>query len=320
MLSSKSTQKSVCTVVFATDSNYLRTFAVALYSTLLHADRNRTIKVVILGNGISAPQKERIERVVQRVRPGTYTEWRALENQLSGMEEIRNLSNTTWARLFIPQILGPDCDRLTYLDCDILVRDDVCQLNDVDLQGATVGVVRDYLVDSLGSRLGGSRVAVPDEFFGLPYFNAGVMVIDLKKFRDQAIPEKVLKVGADNPGKLPNLDQDALNAVLREKWLPLDLRWNVQVLLFRMHTFEDCQHYRNLLAQRPKLAGEAKIVHFVGTPKPWDHWSRIPFTGQWARALLRSGYYQPFEALRWALPWYAKRAFFLLRVKLGLIK
>jgi len=233
------------------------------------------------------------------------------------MEENQNLSSTTWARLFIPQILAPDCDRVTYLDCDILVLDDVCQLHDVDLQGAVVGVVNDYLIDSLGHPFAGSSVAVPNDLFGLPYFNAGIMVIDLKKFKDQEIPDKALKVGAGNPGKLPNLDQDALNAVLFEKWLPLDLRWNVQAWLFQLHTFDECPHYRKLIEQRSQLTREAKIVHFVGTPKPWNYWSTVPFTAEWVHALLHSGYFGPLEAFRWALALYAKRAFYFLRVKLG---
>ncbi len=53
------------------------------------------------------------------------------------------------------------------------------------------------------------------------YFNSGMMLIDLVRWRAKSITQKVLDYINQNPEKLRFHDQDALNAILYNDWLHL---------------------------------------------------------------------------------------------------
>jgi lipopolysaccharide biosynthesis glycosyltransferase len=76
-------------------------------------------------------------------------------------------------------------------------------------------------------------------------FNAGVLVMDLERMRDDAAVAKLLWL-VENCGMN---DQDALNAYVRGDYLALDGCWNA--------------------APRQDVTLGAKIIHFVGPVKPW---------------------------------------------------
>ncbi|MBB3565493.1 lipopolysaccharide biosynthesis glycosyltransferase [Rhizobium sp. BK512] len=145
-----------------------------------------------------------------------------------------------------------------YLDGDILVLDALEQLWNIDLGEAVIGAVPDYWLDnvvSIGSGgTGGPRVE--------RYFNAGILLIDLAKWRAEGISERSL----DYLDRFPTTeysDQDALNVACAGKWKVLDRAWNFQ--------FEPTQVIARIALEQ-KLA----IVHFVTNVKPWKSGSLSP--------------------------------------------
>src|SRR5690606_7118730 len=57
------------------------------------------------------------------------------------MPENKRLSNIVYARLMLDRLVGPGVERILYLDCDMLVRDDVGALFDLDLEGKAIAAV-----------------------------------------------------------------------------------------------------------------------------------------------------------------------------------
>ena len=106
------------------------------------------------------------------------------------------------------------------------------------------------------------------------YFNSGLMVMDLEKWREEKITEQVLGFIENNPEKLRFHDQDALNAILHDRWLELDPRWNAQTYMM----LQEVEH--------PTIQGQLKwdearespaVIHFCGHAKPWNVDSNHPF-------------------------------------------
>jgi lipopolysaccharide biosynthesis glycosyltransferase len=158
-----------------------------------------------------------------------------------------------YGRLLIASILPPEVERALYLDADILVLGDISPLWEIDLEGAAVGAVIDAGVDALMKNDQLGRWNIPRV---LDYFNSGVLLIDLERWRDQRIAEKVLEYVARNPTSLFP-DQNALNVVCDGHWKQLDLRWNFQ------------RHMEHRLADMSP-ANRPAIVHFVTGEKPWN--------------------------------------------------
>jgi len=92
----------------------------------------------------------------------------------------------------------------------------------------------------------------------VPYFNAGVLIIDLDSWRRAHVGERALSFIAQYRPAL--MDQDALNAVVSGQWLELDPMWNTITYWFRSRSRQ--RRYSALLRR-------ARIVHYAGHRKPW---------------------------------------------------
>ena len=167
-------------------------------------------------------------------------------------ETCSYISKMTYARFLIPNIFPDIVSRVLYLDADLLVLDDLGPLWEIDLAGVVVGAV----LDNLDSQIKGNKPGVE----GVPrvrdYFNAGVLLVNLEKWREERISEKALDYLVKNP-KSPFSDQDALNVACDSLWKQLDPRWNFQ------------EHYKNRIAELDPEHRPA-IIHFVRNLKPWN--------------------------------------------------
>lgn len=164
-------------------------------------------------------------------------------------------SVATYFRLALPAALAGDYRRLLYLDSDVYVQGgDFAALLGLDLGGRPVAAVRDNIQWRTPERQ-------PEEFrrMGLataPYFNAGVLLIDVAAWRKERVLERCLAVGAANPRALVRLDQSLLNIVLHGGWAELAPCWNWQYTRASM-LFEAME--------------VVHVVHFIGPKKPWRH-------------------------------------------------
>jgi lipopolysaccharide biosynthesis glycosyltransferase len=88
------------------------------------------------------------------------------------------------------------------------------------------------------------------------YFNAGVLLIDMERWREEQISEKAVAYLRQFP-KTPFSDQDALNVVCDGRWKKLDAEWNQQ------------NHFGTSLAETP-ADDRPRVVHFITGSKPWN--------------------------------------------------
>jgi lipopolysaccharide biosynthesis glycosyltransferase len=290
--------QSQLALCFAGDEGFARSLAVAMHSAVLHLSPTITPVICVLDNGISNSSRERLLRVGRRA--GREVQWiRVPPERLLEQTGTEHLTPTTFSRLLIPDLLPAGVRRAVYLDGDLLVKSDISPLFELDLEDAPIAAVRDFAIGSTDHEL----ARVRDPVVPRPYFNTGVLVMDLPRWREAGLAERVLAYAAAESVA----DQDAINAVV-ERCRPLDLRWNVQSAA--LHRIEDT---RTDLTERLRrdagdLYRDAAILHFSGYHKPWNPWATPPGAMLWARALRRSGWYKAGEYLGWVLPWLGKRA------------
>lgn len=307
-------------IVAGCDDGFSRPLAVALYSALKHLREATPVALYLIDGGVSRKSKKRIERVVGQVRPDVRVTWTSpAADAMQGLEGARHLSPATYLRLFIPELVPTNMTRVLYLDCDILVQGDLAELWGMDMAGALIAATRDFAVTDIGHAYSGVNDYCE---LGLdsaaPYFNAGILLMDIAQWRTKKTAEKALAYAVKHGATLGNCDQDALNATLSDAWLPLDFRWNMQSALFYLHDIPANNFVIELAKMRPTLLNEAKIFHFTGTPKPWNHWCGHPATEEWVKTLLQCGWFTPVEAVKWMVSYSLKRIIFKLKVVLGL--
>lgn len=252
-------------IVFASDNNYAQHTAVAMASVLVNTKVPQKIQFYLIDDEIQQENKEKITKTVQNL--GGNIEFIKIKNsKLEDCYVSGELSRASYFRLDIANILDENIEKIIYLDCDLLVYDDIEKMWQLDMDGKPVAATCD-----LGIMASARVRKQKNKFIGLPfdapYFNAGVLIMDLKKWRDGNYAEAIIALATQN--KYPNHDQDALNKFFMNNWQEIPLRWDVIPPVFNLFL---------KIVTKPDLrkkAIEAKlnpaIFHYAGGYKPWEY-------------------------------------------------
>lgn len=110
------------------------------------------------------------------------------------------------------------------------------------------------------------------------YFNAGVLLINLKKWREEHIYEKSIEFLRNNSESIVNHDQDVLNVVCGKKTKMLSYTWNTMNYFF-MKNFQLSQDRVLKIYQKEEQTNviDPTIIHFASRPKPWERLCIHPF-------------------------------------------
>ncbi len=246
-------------VACAANGSYALPLAVMLRSAVTHLDCERRLVAYVVDDGIASDDKR---RVIQSLPDHASVHWiEPRRENFHGLPLWGRMPVTTYDKLMVAEFLPAEVNRAIWLDCDMLVLADLAALWDRPFSGATTMAVQDSLVPFVSSRFG---VGGYDELRmkpGTPYFNAGMMVIDINAWRTDGISRLALEYLKKYHRRVCFWDQEALNAVLAGKWNPLEPSWNWSANLDRL---------AGSSAKHPNpISAQARLVHFSGSIKPW---------------------------------------------------
>lgn len=212
-------------VVFASDDNYVRLLTIAAISFLKNNQKDfDEFNIFILDDGISENNKNKIISVLNEYKCNvSFIKTKNIEDldfKVLSLEREELPSLTTYARLFIPSLLPADVDKVLYLDCDSIIVNSFKELWNEDISDYYCAAVRDCSNTSFMEALGISR----DE----KYFNAGVLFINLKKWREDNVEEKFIEFLSKNQQRYYQHDQGVLNNVFKNKIKTIHPKYNLQ--------------------------------------------------------------------------------------------
>lgn len=266
-------------IVFSSDDNYAQHTAVAMASILLNTSNPAKIRFFIIDDGITDDKKSKIKGTAEGLQ--STVEFITVKNkQLMQGFVSGEISRACYFRIDIPNILPAEVTKVIYLDCDLLLYDDIQILWNTDIGDYPIAAVCDYGIMA-SKRLRRQKA----KCIGLPYkadyFNSGVLIMNLDAWRKADYSGKVIEIVQKN--KFPNHDQDALNKVFMNNWYVLPLRWNVIPPVFNL--------FMKILKSEllRKNAVEAKknpaIFHYAGGYKAWEYKLYQGFNDQYYKYL-----------------------------------
>lgn len=284
-------QRPVINVAFGIDRNYLPQLCVAMHSIEARNTRN-PLRFFVFHDGIDPAGMD------QASTRRAAVEWiQIFDPVLLGFDaHLPNMTRATYFRLMIPQFVPADVDRVIYLDSDLILQGDIGELWDFDLDGHALGAV----VDAGQSPVDfAARYSLPSDG---QYFNAGVLLLDVKKLREERIFDRTIELLANNVYEYD--DQDALNISFWNRWTKIPPDWNFQ----RKFLHEKFASWTALTRSAPR----PKIIHFTDATKPWrrDEWHPLAWLylkesrgARLGQALLRNSGIGFKTRLRWRLRW-----------------
>ena len=237
-------------------------YAGIMLASVLRANPGEVFDIHLLSDGTRARDRRKLAALVQNAgsRLTIYDVAPRMAGYADGVGN--HLSRAAYARLLIADLLPAGLARILYLDCDIICTGALRPLWQMAEAMPLMGMVPDRTGERWKARLG-----LPAE---APYFNSGVLLINLAAWRERAIAGKIIGWMAANPDKLALADQDAINACLWAEITPLSDRWNLQI----------GRDSGPLPAAR---LNEAVLLHYTSAHKPW----RFRFRGLGAGIFLQ---------------------------------
>ena len=156
-------------------------------------------------------------------------------------------SNTTYFRLFIPE-LYPEYDKVVYIDSDTVTLADIADLYNTDMGDNLIAGIPDGAVQAIPvfQEYVEKVVGVIDYN---NYFNAGIIVMNLKALREYKFQEKFLYMLGKIKFEVAQ-DQDYMNRLCKGRVKLLGFEWN------RMPAMG-------------KQEGALKLIHYNLGCKPW---------------------------------------------------
>lgn len=262
----------VCTI----DESYVPFCGIMLYS-LACKNPHSNLHVFILHNGLQPESELEIKDFLSQFI--SYLSFIKIDDSfLINCPISCHVSIATYFRLLIPEVIPDNIDKILFLDSDIIIRKNIISLwnTNIDHYSHAAVTACDSMAFSDKERLG-----IP---ISSPYFNAGLMLINLNYWRKEKIFYNALEFINSQFERILWWDQDVLNYLLYDRWLPIDPTWNAQGDIFQAR-FASLPEF-NSVAYKNALKDPA-IVHFSGSGicKPWHYYCSHPFRHEFEQYL-----------------------------------
>ena len=238
-------------IFYACDEGFLKYTVVSLHSMIKNADKTRSYHVHILNTGFSEEKKALLKSEANDAFAISFDDVTPYLGALTKDLPIRDYySKSTYFRLFISDMY-PDIDKALYIDGDTIVNGDISELFDTDIS----------LYDAAACH---EQAMVQEDVYGTyvekclginrhRFFNAGVLLINCKRFRENRMLKRFGELLETYDFRVTQ-DEDYLNVMFKDRVLFLPQCWNSEVFGEIEYSEED-----------------SRIIHYIMVSKPWRY-------------------------------------------------
>lgn len=270
-------------IVYAADDGFASIMGVSLLSLLENNQDLANLRVTIFDSGISDKNKEKIEEIFQKYdREGPrWVKPVDIQQKLSMDVKTDRGSLAQYSRLYIQDYFD-DVERILYLDCDTLIVGSIKKLFEMDLEDNIIAGVKDAFSKYYRKNINLSENDM--------MINSGVYVIDLEKWRNNHIEDKITEFLIIKKGRVQQGDQGILNSVLKGRIFSLSPSYNLMSIFYE-YSYGEMVRYRkpvNFYDEKEIKKSKANpvIIHYTSafnTIRPWFKEATHPKTQEWRK-------------------------------------
>lgn len=244
-------------IVYITDNNYAEYAGVSITSLFMNKKKSSNYKVYILAIRV-CPENIKL---LKSISP--HIEIMEVDNKYESLKlQNKRLSPATFLKSDIPNIFT-NYDKVLYLDCDTTVEKDLTEFFNTDIGDYYAGVVKDLCPNE------------PDYKKCLPveineYFNAGIMLFNCKKNREDKILDKILDIYQN--GKYNDMgDQNAFNICWNNNLKFLSPIYNCFSIYHEHHTGFMAKFFKVCEREIVEMKYFPTIIHYTGLLSLYAH-------------------------------------------------
>lgn len=242
--------KKTIPVFFAADEKYIPYLAVAVHSLKENACKQYVYQIYILHADMDCDgaDAQKLREYQDENFKISFVDVGEKIDDVKHRWHLRDYyTSATYYRIFIAETF-PQYDKALYLDSDIVVLGDISQLFNAELGENLVGAIPDGAVAAVEP----FRIYTQKALGIQPqrYFNAGVLLMNLKAFRERGFYQKFCALLNEYKFSVAQ-DQDYLNVLCKDSVCYLGAEWNKMPI--------------------EKDMAQPKLIHYNLTMKPWHY-------------------------------------------------
>lgn len=243
--------KTIIPIFFACDDNFVKFTMVTLKSIMMNASKDYNYKAYVLNTNIGEKYKKIAYDVVKDY-PNFELEFEDVKDYIDTIKDRLPLrdyySLTTYFRLFISE-MHPEYDKAIYIDSDTIIEGDFAELYNHDLGNNLVGACHEQAM--VQTDVYGKYVEVNLGLDRYNYFNAGMLVINCKLWREECVLDQFIDLIGIYNCRVTQ-DEDYLNIICDKRVCWIEDCWNTEV-------YEEIKYKDE----------EIKMIHYIMWAKPW---------------------------------------------------
>lgn len=268
-------------IALCIDDNYVYPTAVLLQSLIEYRRPTTHYDVFVLVEGSFSDKSKDTLNALCGESSGLSLEFVTIKNDYSEADlVIGHITKATFFRLELPSLL-PHCNKCLYLDSDTLVCDDLSELFNTRIDDKHIAGVLAFAYYR-------NRKAIEEKTAELQlnsldnYINAGVLLLNLKRMREDNMEEVFKK---HLPKGYSSQDQDILNAACFDSIELLPFKFNSMTKYELLDdSFYESSYIQSLITENEWDEGRMapSIIHYADKRKPWNDLSTYYADRWWA--------------------------------------
>lgn len=249
-------------IAYITDSNYVLPTRVSITSLIKNSGDDHEYIIHVVGDGLEEGKIKELEDL-SSLKGNANVNVIKVENDYGELyKEHQHVSKAALLKFSLADIFN-DVDKILYLDGDTLILGDIAELYDIDISGYFGAAVCDAptVIDQKSNeRIGHNN-----------YFNSGVMLLDLSKWRGVELKSSLIKEKEkDEWGHF--VDQDAFNTVLGGKIRYLSLKYNcIYDGIINKPIEQIAGLFQISIDDAKKQIDSPIVLHLANKKKPWNN-------------------------------------------------
>ena len=261
-------------IIYASDENYFAYIYVSVKTLLEHNKDVLNLKISYLYQDVCEEKLNYLKELCSEFHRTLEVREFIMPKACDSLPFYAN-SRTTFAKLFFASMY-PDDDIVLFIDPDTLVMDNIESLFNIDIGNNLIAGVTECLPTyhkDASNMLDGDQ-----------YINGGVVLCNLKKWREENFEQKAIERAADTRFNL-NFDQGIINDLCKGRIYVLHPRYNVLAEVFEFKSAKKIQKrygFKKYYTQDELDEALAKpaIIHFTGFlyGKPMSSKCTHPYT------------------------------------------
>ena len=249
-------KNNVLNIFFVIDKNYIVPFTVTLTS-ILENNKDLELQVFIIHELDQNSQLDLSCNFFREKYSLNVNLIKFEDKYFNDFHTEHHITKATYFKLLLGEVIPETITEGLYIDCDTVVNGSLKGLCDLSFtsnsEGSEVSLltVKDIKADREITRLKKLGINLTN------YFNAGVLFINLRKWRAENMAQKMIEVGQKYNEHLTYLDQDIQNIFFRVDQGDLEDTYNKDASI--------------------KYTRIPLILHYLGNSKPWHFVDNGPY-------------------------------------------